>query len=266
LLWDVISNASKYLIPFSAIIVIVLLAFSFSAHWLFGQELNEFHTMTNTFATMLHIITDGYDYQAMRNVAPVGAPLWCTCWVGLSSIVLLNMFIAILVDSYTFVQTRSGKVDEVTQAYRSMVPSWALYLRMKIFRCFAPRDEDVKERVVDLRHSTTALRQLFDEVNKVDFWTLVLRNVAEGSYTIEPQDLLPLFQHHKEPQVAAEDWLTLLATHGRIPYVRGEDESNAVMEMRKLTLMVNRLEKDLYDLSVCLDVADETWHDNAIVN
>ena len=47
--------------------------------------------MTNTFATMLHIITDGYDYQAMRNVAPVGAPLWCTCWVGLSSIVLLNM-------------------------------------------------------------------------------------------------------------------------------------------------------------------------------
>lgn len=257
LLWDVLEHAMHFILPFMMVILLIFLAFSFSGYWLFGQRVSDFHTMGRTLTNMMIFLTDGYDYQKMKDASPIAAPIWCISWTLMAWMVMLNMFIAILSDSFTFVQCRTEKIDQVEDVYQHLMPSWTLFLRSKVFPIYKPRDEDLAEQIAELIKSTKALRSLFGEVNEAAFWAIVQRNVTEGDYTMESRDVAPLFHAEDDPETAGREWLIRLAMHGRIPHARVEDESTPVQEMNKLTLQVNTLEKEMLALCSVLGVTTQ---------
>merc|ERR1719440_1888048 len=107
-------SASTMLGVFSVIMILMMLSFAYSGYWLFGDQLKDFHTVTSAFTYMLLCMTEGYDYQEMKNVAPTAAPIWCFGWTVSSTLVMANLFIAIVSDSFTFVICRTAKLDEIS--------------------------------------------------------------------------------------------------------------------------------------------------------
>merc|ERR1719265_2622646 len=110
----------KYIMPFMAIVFLIMCAFSFAARWLFGQRIDEFHTLMGTGGTFVNLILalmDGFDFEEMKDAAPMGAPVWALSFTVISCLVLLNMFIAILSDSYASVQDRISKQEEFESNY-----------------------------------------------------------------------------------------------------------------------------------------------------
>ena len=81
-------------------------AFTFAGNWLFGARVLHFHTVTSSFSYLVRSITEGIEYEPIKDAAPYTAPLFVVVWVGVMTLVLLNMFIAILSDSYAFIQVR----------------------------------------------------------------------------------------------------------------------------------------------------------------
>merc|ERR1719355_283079 len=73
---------------------------------------------------------DGFEYEPMKDTAPQPAPVWALCWTVMSGLILLNMFIAILSDSYVFVQDRIKKQDAIENSFE--LPTWAVFFRSKI--------------------------------------------------------------------------------------------------------------------------------------
>jgi hypothetical protein len=254
ILWEVMVNAFSMLAPFSLIMILMMLSFAYSGYWLFGSELKDFHTFTSAFTYMLLCMTEGYDYQEMKDIAPTAAPMWCLGWTVSATLVLSNLFIAIISDSFTFVICRTAKLDEIARPYEHLIPTPWIFLRAKVFWFIPSFDEDLQLKINDIRAGTRSLRNLFGEVNDEAFWEIVLRNAAEGCFALEPQDIVGLFKKPNDPDddptilQEATEWLSRLAVHGSIPYMRTDDEPTAKSELSKLMLMVNIMERELNDL------------------
>jgi hypothetical protein len=255
IIWQVMTNATEMLAPFSVIMILLMLSFAISGYWLFGAELKDFHTITSAFTYMLLCMTEGYDYQEMKDISPTAAPIWCLGWTVSSTLVLANLFIAIISDSFTFVICRTAKMDQIAEPYSYLIPSWWLFLRAKYFWFIPTFDEDLTMQMSDLREGANALRKLLDEIKEEELWSILLRNAAEGCYTLEPQDLLGLFKSKADTDgspvvlMRATLWLSRLAVHGQIAYVRMDDEPTTKTELSKLMLMVNMMERELHDLA-----------------
>ena len=101
-----------------AIFVLITFAFTFAGHWLYGSRVFEFRTWNVAFGYLLRTLTEGIEYETLKNASPGATPLYVTAWIGIVTLVLLNMFIAILTDSYAFVQVRDTHTHTYTHTER----------------------------------------------------------------------------------------------------------------------------------------------------
>uniref|UniRef100_A0A0G4I9X1 Polycystin cation channel PKD1/PKD2 domain-containing protein n=1 Tax=Chromera velia CCMP2878 TaxID=1169474 RepID=A0A0G4I9X1_9ALVE len=125
LIWDVLGHSMKHILPFICVTALIAGAFAFAGTWLFGARVREFHTITSAFSYLLRSIIDGLDYSVIKEASPYTAPVFAIAWVGIVTLILINMFIAILSDSYAFVQNRTRKMDELESAHADAAPGWS---------------------------------------------------------------------------------------------------------------------------------------------
>merc|ERR1719160_1359950 len=70
MLWDSLAESMKGIIPFMLIFMALTIGFTFSGMWLFGARLRKFHKFSDALLYMVLSVTEGIDYEPIKNVRP----------------------------------------------------------------------------------------------------------------------------------------------------------------------------------------------------
>lgn len=187
------------------------------------------------------------------------APVWNILGIFLSTLVGINMFIAILTQSYIHITTRSRNMANSEKSYE--LPSWGLWVYSKFVKYCkrrSARDRNPKsksyhkvEKVRLMNIQAKKLRESIGSVDRKALWRLVLINIADGSFDIEDSDLAPHMpgDTRAERTEAARQWMEKFAHASGIPLQRTVRELTTIEEIRTLTLHITNLEAELAQLA-----------------
>jgi hypothetical protein len=215
LIWDVLGHSMIYILPFCVIIILIVFAFCFSGVWLFGQRIEQFHTWSLAQSYLLRSCIDGFDYEPMKDAQPSAAPLWAFGWTFMSTLILLNMFIAILSDSYIFVRERTQKQDKIEADFP--MPSWGMFFRSKLF-CIPAKSIAEEEALLDLKHMNRELTETFEQINAERFFGMLLHKVGADDDSVSVEDMMSFFNPAEEggdsvveAMTKAREWMEKMA-------------------------------------------------------
>ncbi|XP_023219893.1 polycystic kidney disease 2-like 1 protein, partial [Centruroides sculpturatus] len=99
-----ISRCWKDVCSFGFMFFIVFFAYSQLGYMLFGYSLKDYCNIENSFFTLLRIILGEYDFYQLQDVDNLLGPLYFITYVFFVFFVLLNMFLAIINDTYANVK------------------------------------------------------------------------------------------------------------------------------------------------------------------
>ncbi|CAL1601105.1 unnamed protein product [Knipowitschia caucasica] len=99
-----ISRCAKDLVGFAIMFFIIFLAYAQLAYLVFGTQVNDFSTFQDSILTQFRIILGDFDFSEIEETNPVLGPLYFTTYVIFIFFVLLNMFLAIINDTYSEVK------------------------------------------------------------------------------------------------------------------------------------------------------------------
>ncbi|XP_028413717.1 uncharacterized protein LOC114536572 [Dendronephthya gigantea] len=86
-------------------------AFALLAFAMFGSELEEYSSFIRTLSTQLSMLLGDFDFEAIFMVNPTVATLYFFSFIGLNVMVLMNMFIAIINDSFAEIQEETAEIQ-----------------------------------------------------------------------------------------------------------------------------------------------------------
>jgi hypothetical protein len=91
---------SGFCLPF----FFAFIAFGLFAFSVFGTELNDYSTFQRTMVTQFSMTLGDFDFEALVMTNPLLGPLYFFGFVGMNVLILMNIFLAIINDSYAEVQ------------------------------------------------------------------------------------------------------------------------------------------------------------------
>lgn len=100
-----LSRCSKDVAGFSIMFFIVFFAFAQLGYLLFGTQIKGFSSFINAVFTLLRLILGDFDFEEMEAANRVLGPIYFLSYVFFVFFVLLNMFLAIINDTYAEVKT-----------------------------------------------------------------------------------------------------------------------------------------------------------------
>eukprot|EP00736_Rhodelphis_marinus_P001856 Rmarinus@m.13808 len=112
-LWLTIGAALQDIAVFTVILGIITVGFGIQANLAFGFDLEEYRSIAESISSLMLILLGDFDYNAMREVRPLFAPIFFTLWTVGVFMILLNMFIAIVSDAYAEVQEERKSAESL---------------------------------------------------------------------------------------------------------------------------------------------------------
>jgi hypothetical protein len=146
-----IGNSVADICTFAFLFSILAFAFAILGFLLHGNELQEFSTVTNCAETLLRAM---YGYANFREIIRYSGPsgfAFILIWLLVSSTVLLNMTVGIIIDTY-----RRVKEDE-QQSIQS--PTLLMTMISDLNKMFNPQDEEKDELKTTPEDQTTGVAQ-----------------------------------------------------------------------------------------------------------
>lgn len=103
-LTNTLSKCSLDILGFMVMFFIVFFAFAQLGYLMFGASLLDYSTFGTAVFTLLRIILGDFDFPSLTQTSSFFGPLYFICYVFFVFFVLLNMFLAIINDSYSEVK------------------------------------------------------------------------------------------------------------------------------------------------------------------
>ncbi|GAB6028335.1 hypothetical protein CHUAL_002508 [Chamberlinius hualienensis] len=91
---------------FAIMFFIIFLAYAQLGYLLFGPHLRNFSKVQTSIFTLMRLILGDFDYIALERANRIMGPLFFVTFVFFVFIILLNMFLAILSDTYTKIKSK----------------------------------------------------------------------------------------------------------------------------------------------------------------
>ncbi|DAZ98203.1 TPA: hypothetical protein N0F65_005335 [Lagenidium giganteum] len=113
LLWRVLGMAMRDLMGFLVIFNLIFLGYSTMGSFAFGFALEEFSTISKSYATCFHMLAGEMDYPRLRQANPRLAPVFIVTFIVLVFQILVNMFVAILSEYYEVAKNDEGCGEDV---------------------------------------------------------------------------------------------------------------------------------------------------------
>ena len=107
------------------------LAFCLFAFSVFGSELLDYSTFTMTMVTQFSMTLGDFDFEALVMVNPLLGPLYFFGFIGLNVFILMNMFLAIINDSYSEIQEEEKDVENEYEVLDYVVEKLQTALNVK---------------------------------------------------------------------------------------------------------------------------------------
>ena len=106
-----ISRISDPILSFCIPFLFGFIAFALFAFSVFGSELEDYASFMRTMVTQFSMTLGDFDFEALVMVNPLLGPLYFLAFVGLNVMVLMNIFIAIINDSFAEVQEETQEIE-----------------------------------------------------------------------------------------------------------------------------------------------------------
>ncbi|XP_076365526.1 polycystin-2-like isoform X2 [Tachypleus tridentatus] len=100
-----LSRCSKDITGFAVMFFIVFVAYSQLGYLLFGSQVQDFSTFLNAIFTLLRVILGDFNFNEIEEANRVLGPMYFLSYVFFVFFVLMNMFLAIINDTYAEVKT-----------------------------------------------------------------------------------------------------------------------------------------------------------------
>ncbi|XP_047559507.1 polycystic kidney disease 2-like 1 protein isoform X1 [Lutra lutra] len=109
-----LARCAKDILGFAVMFFIVFFAYAQLGYLLFGTQVENFSTFIKCIFTQFRIILGDFDYNAIDNANRILGPAYFVTYVFFVFLVLLNMFLAIINDTYSEVKEElAGQKDEL---------------------------------------------------------------------------------------------------------------------------------------------------------
>ncbi|XP_076462152.1 LOW QUALITY PROTEIN: polycystin-2-like [Babylonia areolata] len=100
-----LGRCAKDLAGFFVMFIIIFLAFTQLGYLLFGSQVKDFSTFQNAFFTLFRIILGDFDFHQLEQANRILGPIFFMLFVFFVFFVLINMFLAIINDTYSEVKS-----------------------------------------------------------------------------------------------------------------------------------------------------------------
>jgi polycystin 2 len=100
-----LARCAKDMVGFTLMFFIVFLAFCQLAYLVFGTQIEDFSNIKNCIFTQLRIILGDFDFGAMEDANRILGPMYFFVYIFFVFFVLMNMFLAIINDTYAEVKS-----------------------------------------------------------------------------------------------------------------------------------------------------------------
>ncbi|CAK0879743.1 unnamed protein product [Prorocentrum cordatum] len=127
-----LANASEDLFHFMLIFLLVFFNFIMGAHFLFGQALKEWSSAILAFCSGFRALMGDFDFAAMYWIAPFNATSWFVIYMGFVFLVLVNMFVAIVMDAYSTVKHEAGKTESIVNVVKKAAIRKSAFVMSKV--------------------------------------------------------------------------------------------------------------------------------------
>uniref|UniRef100_A0A670Z240 Polycystin-2 n=2 Tax=Pseudonaja textilis TaxID=8673 RepID=A0A670Z240_PSETE len=99
------SRCAKDVLGFAIMFFIIFLAYAQLAYLVFGTQVNDFSTFQDSVFTQFRILLGDFDFTEVEEANRILGPVYFTSFVFFMLFILLNMFLAIINDTYSEVKT-----------------------------------------------------------------------------------------------------------------------------------------------------------------
>ncbi|KAE8630855.1 hypothetical protein XENTR_v10000990 [Xenopus tropicalis] len=99
------SRCAKDILGFAIMFFIIFLAYAQFAYLVFGTQIDDFSTFQHCIFTQFRIILGDFDFTEVEEANRILGPIYFTTFVFFMFFILLNMFLAIINDTYSEVKT-----------------------------------------------------------------------------------------------------------------------------------------------------------------
>ncbi|CAG5121215.1 unnamed protein product [Candidula unifasciata] len=100
-----LGRCAKDLAGFFVMFIIIFLAFTQLGYLLFGTQVEDFSSFENSFFTLFRIILGDFDFHQLEEANRILGPIFFMLFVFFVFFVLINMFLAIINDTYSEVKS-----------------------------------------------------------------------------------------------------------------------------------------------------------------
>jgi len=258
-IWDAIAHSQKAVLRFAVILFIIIFAFSFSGHWLFGARVQDFSTWPKTFSFLVQSMITGLVSKrgermvqvdkVINDLSPI-APIWAISWVLVSKLVIVNTFISILVYSVMVVSNQEQYKEQVQGVQE--FSSWSTYFKMKFLRFL--RDPDIREPLEKAKYQVDAWSAQLANVDREVLHAVLQACVARGTADFEVGDAMLLFHgvHGPESYRRAIGWMSDVSKHTGVKLRRVCRKPSTSSLVLQLTDKVLKLEEEAMGLTLQL--------------
>ncbi|XP_023444742.1 polycystin-2-like protein 1 [Dasypus novemcinctus] len=201
-----LARCAKDILGFAVMFFIVFFAYAQLGYLLFGTQVENFSTFIKCIFTQFRIILGDFDYNAIDNANRILGPAYFVTYVFFVFFVLLNMFLAIINDTYSEVKEElAGQKDELQlsdllkQGYNKTL------LRLRLRK---EQVSDVQkvlqggEQEIQFEDFTSTLRELgHAEHDITELMAAFTRFDQDGNYVLDEKEQAQMRQDLEEERV-----------------------------------------------------------------
>ncbi len=108
ILFDTIRNSGSDLCFFLIMAFSLLMGFVLMSYIVFGSKIEQFRNIGESFIKLFVMLMGSIDYYELELVSPTVAPIFFFGYMILFFFIILNMFLAIVMATYGFLQEKKG--------------------------------------------------------------------------------------------------------------------------------------------------------------
>ncbi|KAF0686572.1 Aste57867_21632 [Aphanomyces stellatus] len=147
LLWETLRIAAKDLIAFVVIFMFIFFGYAIMGFLLFGTHSQDYRSLADSLVACFQMLLGAFDYGSLAAANPVMSALFFFSFMILVFLIVVNMFVAILSEYYTFASAAKREADAKKASSRDtnveydLVKQMADYVRHLEWRvAFRPRE------------------------------------------------------------------------------------------------------------------------------
>ncbi|CAF0936292.1 unnamed protein product [Adineta steineri] len=166
-----LSRCAKDVLGFSVMFMIVFLAYAQLGYLLFGTMVTDYKTFSTSIFTLFRIILGDFDFDAILDAHRILGPIFFLTYVFFVFFVLLNMFLAIINDTYAEVKNDMSTQESEFELGEYFKKSYGKVLERLHFK---------RDRVIDIQEALKNADINKDGVIEFEEWR---RDLKARGYT-----------------------------------------------------------------------------------